>query len=85
MDRYPKTNMTRDLGVQLGEKLTLDREPTEVDVTDGATIYKRWTNGTAAEIVVRVKLTGTVWATSKSVGLWTDRATLTYEPIIMGG
>lgn len=83
--QYPKSDMTRDLGVQLGEKLTLDRSPTEVDITDGETIYKRWTGGTAAEIIVRVKLTGTVWSFAKAVGLWADRATLTYEPIVMGG
>lgn len=83
--KIPKTDMTRDLGVQLGEKLTLDRQPTEIDVTDGTEIYMRWTGGADPEIIVLYQLDGTVWSVGKRVGLWADRVTSTYEPIVMGG
>jgi len=73
------------LGSQFGGIVRTDLAPSEIDETDGETIYYRWSNRTEIEIIMRKKLTGTVWTTSRALDLWTNRATATYTTIEMGG
>ena len=72
------------LGSQFGGVVFSELPPTEIDTTDGETIYYRWSTRTVDEIIMRKKLTGTVWQTSRTRGLWSGRAGLVYTPIEMG-
>lgn len=84
---YPRTrSIRRILGTQLGGELVLHTNcPSQIDVTDGTVTYTRWTQGTDAEWILKQALDGTIWTYSKSFGLWADRATLDYNPVVMGG
>jgi len=77
--------LRRILGRRDNVEITLDLPPTDVDTTDGDTVYMRWTGGTEIETVARVQKTAAVWNTSRARGLWADRATLVYTSIELGG
>jgi len=81
--RYPP-HRKRILGVQNGVEITSGSAPTQQDLTDPATIYFRWTASTGVEIIMRRKLTASVWETGVARGLWAGRTGLTYTPITQG-
>jgi hypothetical protein len=68
-----------------------DKTPTQIDSSaDGNTVYLRWTDKTVDEIVRRITTAsngsgGTLTTIADSFGLWTNRASLTYTAIQMGG
>lgn len=70
-------------------KFVQDLTPTQIH-EDGDTTYLRWTVGTANETIRRIKSesdggTGTITTIADAFGAWTNRASLTYTPIHLGG
>ena len=81
--KYPPRRK-RILGVQDGVEITSESQPTQQDLTDPATIYLRWSDGTDVEFILRRSFTASIWETGFAQGLWSGRAGLTYVPISQG-
>jgi hypothetical protein len=53
----------------------------QIDAAHANTNFFRWQSGNGSVWVVRVTTSGTVTTWEKATGIWTNRTTLTYEPI----
>jgi hypothetical protein len=61
------------------------RRATQVDFSNPAAIYSRWTAGTDDEYIERTLIADDIVTTGKAFGAWADRASLTYTAIQYGG
>jgi hypothetical protein len=59
-------------------------KPYKIDEVDAATTYMLYSDdktGTVLQKVVKISVVGTVTTFESSIGLWANRASLTYRPI----
>lgn len=53
----------------------------QIDQADQYTQYIRYENSTTSQLVRKVSTSSNITTDEKAIGLWTNRASLTYKPI----